>query len=172
MVFHETLGIIMTDINSELEDILNKYDKKIELKDGQKKKQLSENNEILTDFEKLCTEVIRPTMEEIEKSIKEHGHDCKIYAGEGNGATYDKNVNSFIKINIYPYPYKRNLFFNTNTPYLSFQTILPKKEIYITRSTMMPEKGGTSRGIGSYKIDEINPEFVHETILSLLREIL
>ncbi|MDW5552289.1 hypothetical protein [Methanosarcina sp.] len=111
-------------------------------------------------------------MENIGNSLKEHGHEYKIIEKRGSGIEHKKDTNSSIDMILHPCPYKWDQISTLDVPYISFTTALTDKCIYISESNMMPGKGGSSGSIGSYKIDEIKPELVQNTILSLLKEIL
>jgi hypothetical protein len=162
----------MIDINSELKDILDKYDRKLESKEEKENKKLSENKDYLNEFEKLCTEVIRPVMENIGNSLKDRGHEYKIIEKKGSGIKYKKDTDSSIEMILYPYPYKWDQISTLDVPSISFITSITNKEIIISESNMMPGKGGSSGSIGSYKMDEIKPELVQKTIILLLKKIL
>lgn len=163
-----------------LEKNLESYKYKKIKSDNQCHQQVSENDKYLNDFEKLCVEIICPTMETIGNKLNAHGHKYEIIRKKGNGLLHTDNSDSYIRMNVYLNMYPPYMYTGCSTPFISFSTRIDKKKIDI-HTCAKKNRNKTSHPIYlcgsdickcSCKLVRINRFSVQKAIVHFLDEIL
>lgn len=148
--------------NNPIDKINSAFDSHDQKKDVAEKKK-TERQLFLEEFEKIKSQIIKPTMEGIGNVIKQQGHTYSIEPKEGN----DELGN--IRIEIFPNGETPD-FVNKKFPYLSFVADKHDIKVNTIASTLMPNQGGMTGRQSTYSLKEITVEVVQEEISRVINK--
>lgn len=153
-----------------LKSIFDKYDEKQLDAQKKQKKAESERQIFLNNFAKVCSEIIRPTMEEFSEVIKSRGQFCEITQQTESHDSEGRTTPAKIQMKIYPHAQERHYGREENYPSISFIADISSNNIWTHVSTIMLSRGGSAGSRNQYTLERINREIVEEEVLYLLKE--
>jgi len=161
------------NIEEEIKTLLDNYDHKLKEEKEKAKKMEEKEDRFLKEFSILCSEVIKPVMEQIGSQLKERGNDYSIEEEKERKDPQGRTLDAIIIMNIFPSEVKRHEYDATSTPHIAFRATRYEKKVVILGSNIMPNRGSSSSGPrGEFEIDRIDKDLVANEILKMLKEIL
>jgi hypothetical protein len=160
-------------MKDELNDLLDGYEAMLTREKRAKDSDVSKYKKALDSYLEVKKTVICPVFVEFEKPLKERNHDSKITEWDGIWSpSNDSRNDPFIGLAVYPLPYERHEFNDTNTPAIHFYAKIQEDKIWVHVCDMMPKRGGSSGSIGKeYPTDKICQNDVRQEVLSFMKKI-
>lgn len=158
------------ETSDKLKSAFDKYDKKRqEIKEDHEKIK-SEHELFLENFDRLISEVIRPTMEELSAAIKSRGHASKISQSAESRDSQGRTTPARIQMEIYPGMQQPKYSSHRDVPSISFIAETHSNKIWTHVSTMMLDRGGSAGKRNEYTPESITAETVENEVVHLVHE--
>jgi hypothetical protein len=158
------------EIKSQLDSLMDSYDKKVSDKKTRQEKIQSAEEEFAAEFVSLRAQIILPVMEEIRAHLQSRGHKVRIAEQDASVDHDGKTSPARITMEFLPVGVERRLS-TDSVPAVSFMASKSKKQILVHECTMLPGRGGQAGKRGEYEIKDIDAEIVEREIIGVLKEV-
>jgi hypothetical protein len=160
---------------TELDELMDAYDRKRGEAEKRAKKKRPEENEFLSDFSVCRDQAIRPSLQEIADHLRSHGHQCDILSSDERTEPDGTTLPAAITMEFYPAGIARRRFTETNTPHVSFIAHPDQGKVQIEENSTTPVAGGVGGWFGSkgeFSLEDIDNDFVQDHVLAMVRQVL
>jgi hypothetical protein len=158
-------------VKDQLDALLDHYDAERHRRHEQAARAKSAHEQFLEQFDQLCEQVIRPTMEAIGGRLKARGHDFRIEWRRESRDAEGRVKPALISMNLYLAGTDRANYTSTSTPGVSFVADRGGT-VYSHGSTMTPFSGGMAGARNNWQPDALTREVVETEILEVLQSVL
>ena len=158
------------EVKNKLNSLINGYERRKAKQAKEFKAQKREEDIFLQEFYLIRKKIIKPAMIEIGELLKSRGRNYQI---DEQDEMLDHEVKTKdARINIYFILFEKGYESQLlEYPFISFTADRREKKILTYENTTMPNRKGHSGGTGSYLLNQITTDLVHQKIMNVLKEL-
>jgi hypothetical protein len=154
----------MTDpIDERLGAAFDEFDRRKAESERFKQQRKVDDEVVASSWKQVCAEVVRPTLDEIAEKVRARGHLAEVTEGAGAAGG-----DAPIEISFLP----KDVPDRGARPHFRFDP--PRSgtnDIQTSRSTIMPNRGGSSGPGPVVKMSDVTPALVRELALRVVEEV-
>jgi hypothetical protein len=158
------------ELRAALETVMDEFDQKRSDAAKRQEAMRTKETEFSRNVERLFTEVIRPAMEQVENTLGQRKHDCKITEEKQTGTTDIQQFAAHISLTIKPAPPTGGGHTMMASRTICFAVVRPEGKIVVGTTSSLPVR--QVEGVrGSYDPSKLTPEEVQKQLVTFVKEV-